>query len=76
MKIKAQVVLETALVLIAATIFLVGTIKIWAWFGRQYVGRWSAYERTRVTAGKVTTYSNPSNFIGDRYNKEKLNLFK
>lgn len=71
MRRKAQIVLETALVLVAVTIFLVGIMRVWAWFVEQYKDRWQSYHSNRVTAGRLG-----SGFVPDGYTKEKLNLFK
>jgi len=74
LKKRAQVVLETALVLVALAILLVGIMRIWAWFARQYTDRWSGYNSTRVDAGQVATYE-AGGFVSDGYNKSDLNLF-
>lgn len=70
---KAQVVLETALVIITIVILLVGIMRIWAWFVNTYTGRWEMYNQKRVEAGQPT-----AGFIPDGYNKteNKLDLFK
>lgn len=75
-KAKAQVILETALVLIAVAIFILGIMRVWSWFARQYRDRWQAYNSGRLAAGKVNTYSAAgSGFVPGNYTKETLNLF-
>jgi len=76
MKRKGQVVLETALVIVAMAILVIGVMRIWAWFINQYSGRWQSYNQTRLQAGQRSTYEPASQFIPDGYTKEKLNLFK
>lgn len=76
MRRKAQVVLETALVIVAMTIFLVGIMRVWAWFVNSYTGRWQRYNTSRTLSGKRSTYEPASHFVPDGYNKEDLKLFK
>lgn len=69
---KSQVVLETALVLVALVIFMVGIIRVWAWFVNTYTGRWNSYNRSRTSAAQS------SGFVPDGYDKvtNRLNLFQ
>lgn len=72
---KAQIVLETGLVIVAVVILLVGIMRLWAWFVDTFSGRWESYNKNRVQAGTASTYS-PGGFVPDNYEKEDLNLFK
>jgi hypothetical protein len=75
MKRKGQVVLDTALALVAVAIFLVGIVRIWAWFGRTLKDRWASYDSSRYIAGRIDTYKN-GGFVPDGYVKQDLNLFQ
>lgn len=75
MKKKGQVILETALSLVAIVIFLVGIIRVWAWFTNQFGDRWSSYNTGRVRAGQVGTYATGGIVPADGYSSLPLNLF-
>lgn len=52
---KAQSIIETSLVLVAAIIFLLGAFRVGLWYNNELAERQSAYQDTRVEAGSSTT---------------------
>lgn len=67
---RGQVAIEMAAAIIAAFIFLLGTIQIFAWFNTMLVSRQEYYERSRLSAG-----SGENNRGGYSYTPAKLDIF-
>lgn len=67
---KGQVAIEMAAAIIAAFIFLLGTVQIFAWFNSVLVSRQEYYERSRLTAG-----GGENNRGGYSYTPQKLDIF-
>ena len=52
---KAQSIIETSLILVAAIAFLLGAFRIGLWYNNELAERQSAYQNSRVEAGSSTT---------------------
>lgn len=73
-KIKAQVTIEFTVALFCLLILLVGTTKMFVWFGNSIVERHKAYEATRQAAATGSTTSSQVNFYDQK--AHPLNIFK
>lgn len=72
-KVKAQVALEFTAAFICVILFLLGTVQIFVWFGKNIVQRNKKYEETRKSAGtgdKTALKDVRDNF----YSPEPLNI--
>jgi nitrate reductase gamma subunit len=65
---KAQALLETALVVLVALLFLLGIIRIWGWFNRSLIQRQTWYNQSRLAAGQNQEVEIPA--------QERLRIFR